>query len=279
MSYIHLLRCKAEPLPQLDAFTKSMASTEIVANSFLARPTAKVPRGAVWHVGNTVTIEYAGVYFALGREAVLNAPRFDVATREFEEAEQAQAPFTIGVYDPDSQVAGVLIRPGVSMSAREVATKLQILLRSTGIDREHNTQIVVDPIPDPRGFIEILRSASRITRFEFDFSVPNPPDDEKYIQRPLKKFAQRIGATEGRASVRGPSLDPEELVELTLAVAAEGDHAAANVEMTPGSGIVKKALDNSPLREPVDVKGQAGPAILEAVRRAYRRLRNPNEFA
>lgn len=275
MSYIHLVRCKAEPLPQLDAFRRTLSSSEVLAKSFLARPTTRVPRGAVWHIGNAIEMSEGAVFFALGREAVLKAQQFNEGTREFEEIEQAHAPFTVGVYDRDTQATGVLIRPGVSLSAREIATKLQILLESTGIPREHNTHVVVDPVPDPVGFIEILRGASRITRFEFDFSLPNPPDDEKYIQRPLKNFAERVGATEGRASVKGPSLDAEELVDLTRAVAAEGDQAVASVEMKPGSGIVRHGLNQNPLREPVEAQSheETGHAILRAVRTAYKRLR------
>ncbi len=275
MSSIHLLRCKAEPLPQIDAFKLPRPSTEIVASSFLARPTTKVPRGATWHIGNTTEIEDGGVFFALGREAVLKKQQFHEGRREFEEVEQTQAPFTVGVYDKETQAAGILVRQGVSLSAREVAKKLEILLESAGIAQEHNTRIVVDAISDPRGFIDMLLSASRITRFEFDFSLPNPPDDEKFIQRPLKDFGKRIGATEGKASLKGPELNAEELVELTRAVAAEGDDATANVELVEGGGIERKSLTHNPLREPVEAElhEATGPAILRAVRRAYKRIR------
>ncbi|SEM55574.1 hypothetical protein SAMN05192583_0614 [Sphingomonas gellani] len=165
-----------------------------------------------------------GIFFALGREAVVKSQQFNEGRREFEEVEQAQTPFTVGVYDKEAKAAGVLVRPGVSLSRREIATKVQYLLESVGLAQQYNMQIVVDPIPDPQGFIEILLSASRVTRFEFDFSVPNPPDDEKFVQRPLKEHEKRIGATEGKAVLEGPSLDADELVDLTRAVAAEGDH-------------------------------------------------------
>jgi len=214
MSAIHLIRCKAEPLPQIDAFKAELPATEILTESFKARPTTKVPRGAVWHIGNTVEIDGGGIFFALGRETILKKQQFNEGRREFEEVEQEQAPFTVGVYDPQTQAAGVLIRQGVSLSAREICKKLEVLLESTGIAQRHNTKIVVDPISDPVGFIEVLLTASRITRFEFDFSLPNPPDDEKFIQRPLKEFGKRIGAVEGKASLKGPDLDPQHLVEL-----------------------------------------------------------------
>ena len=279
MSSIHLMRCKALPLPQMDAFKPSRASTAIVTDCFMQRPTAKVPRGAVWHIGNTQEIDGGGIFFALGREAILKKQQFNEGRREFEEVEQEQAPFTVGVYDTETQAAGVLVRPGVSLSAREIATKLQVLLESTGIAEEYNTRIAVEPIADPRGFIDMLLSANRVTRFEFDFSLPNPPDDEKFIQRPLKEFGKRVGASEGKASLKGASLDPKPLIDLTRAVAAEGDNVTANVEMVEGGGIERKELTHNPLREPVEpeLHESTGAAILRAVRRAYHRVRGEND--
>jgi hypothetical protein len=278
MSFIHLLRCKAEPLPQFDAFRVTGVSSVVVADSFLARPTSKVPRGSIWHIGNAVEVPDAGIFFALGREAVVKSQQFNEGRREFEEVEQIQAPFTVGVYDMESQAAGILVRPGVSLSPREIATKVQYLLESAGFAEKHNMRIVVDPIPDPRGFIETLTSAFRITRFEFDFSLPNPPDDEKFVQRPLKEFGKKIGATEGRASLKGPALNAGDLVDLTRAVAAEGDQATANVERTEGSGVERIGLNLNPLKEAVEAQSHEGTAaaILRAVRRAYKRVRGPD---
>lgn len=275
MSSIHLLRCKAEPRAQMDAFSEKLKPSEIVSQSFLARPTAKVPRGAVWHIGNTEKEEDGTVSFALGREAVVKAQQYDTVRREFREIEQSQAPFTIGVFDPETQVAGVLIRGGVSLSVAEVARKLQILLEEPGIAKRNNSEIVVDFIPDPAGFIEVLRGAHRITRFEFEFSPPNPPDDNKYIKEPLKKFAERVGATEGKTSVKGPSLDSEELIELTRELAGSGDDVSANVQMTEGAPIERRYLHANPLKEPVDASEHEGSAaaIKRAMKKGYEGLK------
>lgn len=93
------------------------------------------------------------------------------------------------------------------MSPREIATKVQYLLASVGLAQQHDMRMVADPIADPQGFIAILLAATRVTRFEFAFSVPNPPDDEKYAQRPPKDYGKRIGATEGKAPLKCPSLN------------------------------------------------------------------------
>lgn len=278
-SAIHLLRCKAERLPQGDAFADEMTAVEVLQKSFLERPTAKVSRGSIWHIGNTRPTEGGALSFALGRDAVLKAQQFDEGKREFREIEQRHAPFTFGVFDPRDQTVGVLIRQGVSLSAREVADKIEALLESAGFARAANRRISVDFIADPTGFAEILRIAYRVTRFEFSFSLPNPPDDEKYIQRPLKKFAEEAGATEGKASVRGDQLEPERLIELAGAIAATGDDATANVQMKAGSPIIRKRLGANSVREPVEGEGDESVArvILDAMRRAYAAVRKAND--
>lgn len=274
MSSIHLLRCKAEPRAQMDAFAGKLAPSKIVSQSFMARPTAKVPRGAVWHIGNTEEESDGTVSFALGREAIVKAQQYDTVRREFQEIEQSQAPFTIGVFDPATQVAGILIRGGVSLGVSEVARKLQILLEEAGIAKANNSEIVVDFIPDPAGFIEVLRQAHRVTRFEFEFSPPNPPDDNKYIKEPLKRFAERVGATEGKTSVKGPSLDREELIDLTRELAGSGDDVSANVQMTEGAPIERRHLHANPLKEPVDASEHesSAKAIKRAMRKGYEGL-------
>jgi len=270
---IHLLRCKAEPLPQADAFADELTAVEVLSRSFLARPTSRVRRGSVWHIGNSRRQDDV-IFFALGREAVLNAPEFDDKLREFREVEKRQAPFTVGVFDPRDQTVGIIIRQGVSLNAHEVAGKLETLLEEPGIARDANRRIKVDYISDPTGFIEAIETAYRVTRFEFSFSLPNPPKAEKYVQRPLKDFAKRAGATEGKASVKGEDLDRGEVSDVATAVAAAGDDASANVQMKPGQKIQRKRLRMNSLREALkfDDTESVAEAITNTMRKAFDRV-------
>lgn len=272
---IHLLRCKAEVLPQGDALAIDMPPIEVIEKSLLKRPTTRVSRGSLWHIGNTRRTKEGALAFALGRDAVLKAQEFDENSKEFRETEKRHAPFTIGVFDPKYQTLGILIRQGVSLSAKEIADKIQLLLESAGVAREANRRISVDFIPDPSGFMDTLRSAHRITRFEFSFSLPNPPDDEKYIQRPLKAFAQEAGANEGKASIRGSSLNAEPLIELAGAIASTGDDATANVQSKPGAPVLRKRLGSNSLRESIRIEeaDSVSSIILSGMRRAYSSVR------
>lgn len=278
MTSIFLLRCKAEPRAQLDAFSDKENPSDIIANSFLARPTARVPRGATWHIGNTSQIREGAVFFALGRETVVRAHQFDNRLKEFFEVERSQAPFTVGVYDRRSQVAGILIRQGVSMNARELSSKVAILLEEAGIARRNNREIVVDYIPDPDGFVKSLENAFRITRFEFEFTPPNPPGDNKYIRQPLKNFAQRSNAIEGRVSVKGPSLNGSELAGLAQDIAATGDNAVATIQASENSPLERKSLNVNPLREAVKARlhEETGEALLRAVEAGFAAFQKQN---
>lgn len=275
MTSIFLLRCKAEPRAQADAFADNDDPADIVARSFLARPTARVPRGALWHIGNTSVIRGDAIFFALGREVIVKAHEFDNRLREFREVEQSQAPFTVGVFDPKTQVAGILVRPGVSMNAREVANKMTVLLEEPGIARRNNRVIAVDYIPDPTGFIDAIETSFRVTRFEFEFTPPNPPGDNKYIRQPLKSFAQRTGAEEGKVSVRGHSLDKEELVNLSRDIAAAGDNATATIQTKEKAPLERRSLAVNPLREAVDagLHEETGEALLRATQNGFDQLR------
>jgi hypothetical protein len=88
---VFLLRCKAEPRRQTDAFANELSPSEVLVESFLARPTARVPRGSVWHIGNTSRLAGGAVFFALGREVIVKAHEFDNSLREFREIEQGVA--------------------------------------------------------------------------------------------------------------------------------------------------------------------------------------------
>lgn len=280
MTSVFLLRCKAEPRPQTDAFADAKPPADVLVESFLARPTARVPRGSVWHIGNTSRITGGAVFFALGREVIVKAHEFDNSLREFREIEQSQAPFTVGVFDPRTQVCGLLVRQGVSMNAREVAAKMQILLEKPGIAHRSNREIVVDFIPDPTGFISAIETSYRITRFEFEFSPPNPPGDNKYIRQPLKNFAERAGAEEGKVSVRGKSLNKEELALLAGDIAAAGDNATATLQPTKKSGLERRSLNVNPFREPVeaDINEDTAKAILRATQNGFQSIsRRPKD--
>lgn len=83
----------------------------------------------------------------------------------------------------------------------------------------------------------------------------------------------------GKASVRGEKLDTDELIDVASAVAATGDDATANVQMSPGAPILRKRLGSNSLREPVEGEDEDAVAtvILNAMRRAYDFVRKADD--
>lgn len=114
MFYIHLFRVKCESLPQGDFLSASRDPVDIISKSIEAKPTAEVGRGSEWHIGNIERIDGGGIAFAMGRTQAVTSPKFDSVSHDFLEEEAMKAPFTVGVFDADTQACGVIRKTGVS---------------------------------------------------------------------------------------------------------------------------------------------------------------------
>lgn len=277
--HIHLLRCKAELRAQSEAFSVAMKPSDVLVESFLARPSAQVMKGTIWHIGNTKILSNGNVFFALGRESLVKDQKFDQISREFGEIESSRYPFTFGVFDPLTQVAGVIIRAGVSLSADDTAKRLNDLLIAAGVGERANREVIVDFIPDPEGFIDLINRAANVIRFDFEFSPPNPPRTDELIQEPLRRFAERASAEKGKATVSGESLNKDALIDLTKAVAATGDNATARIRDFDGAPSRPISLQRNSLRHPLDFQSgeDIGLSISRAMDEAFNQLRPVQE--
>ena len=187
MFNIHILRVKCEGLPQGDFLREASDPTKVIVRSFQARPTADVGRGSEWHIGNVEELKSGGIAFAMGRTQAVTTPQFDEATHNFLEEEAMRAPFTLGVYDEQTQACGIIRKSGVSQSSSEIAGKLARLLNAAPFAREANCVIVVEPIPDPINFLQAIRSALSVTRF-----IPTciDHDPRAHLRRPIVTMRQ-----------------------------------------------------------------------------------------
>jgi hypothetical protein len=276
VDWLHIVRIRCEPLSQRDFFDKPRSATSIISDAIRERPTAEVGRGSEWHIGTTEMIDEDGLIFQMGRVRAVTTPQFDETALRFFEADGERAPFTWAVYDMRNQVCGILRRNGVSLSANEISSKLQILLNSTAHPKAAGYQIVVDPIPDPLDFIEQIREASQVVKFSFTAEFENPFDVEELIQRPAERFNEAVGGVKTKVEVEGDDLNRQVLEELSRAVAATGDDAAASIRPEGGGRAKRIYLRGTPLQEPVDPHKSSNPfiAMLRATRDAYDRIRN-----
>lgn len=277
MLWLHILRARCEPLQQGTLFDQPRPPSDVIADAVRATPTAQVGRGSEWHIGKPEQLPDRAIGFKMGRTTAITVPQFDVETHDFYEAEVERAPYTFGVFDLDTQACGIVKKAGVSQSASEIASKLEKLLNASAIPEKAGFRIVVDPITDPEGFIEQMRSASSITRFSFTASFANPFDVEALIQRPAEEFTKAAGGEKTTVEVKGDNLNEEVLEDLARGVASTGDHASATVRQEGTRRGKRIYLRGNPVQEPVEEEGPAKSiyaAMRDATRIAYNRVRN-----
>jgi len=275
MFHIHVLRVKCERLAQGDMLKSTDTPSRIIVRSIEKKPTADVGRGSKWHIGNVRRMDEGGVSFAMGRKQAVTVQQFDDDTHDFLEEEAMSAPFTLGVFDPDTQVCGVIRKSGVSQNTAEVARKLAALLNAAGYAHDANSEIVVEPMPDPEHFLQVIRRSKAVIRFSFTVSKPNPIDVDRLIQAPAKEFTDKVGGDRSKVETEGDELDKEVIEEVTNAVAADGEQAAATVRPKEGGPPRRVHLGGNPVIERIepDPRSSALSAIFDGARSAYRRVR------
>lgn len=277
MLWIHVLRVRCEPLSQGGLFDEPRSPADIILDAIRSAPTANVGRGSEWHIGKPEVVDGGAIGFKMGRTTAVTVPQFDVEAHDFYEAEVERAPYTFGLFDSETQACGIVKKAGVSQNASEVAAKLERLLNASAAPEKAGYRIVVDPITDPQGFIEQLRSASTITRFSFTASFPNPFDVEALIQRPAEEFTKVAGGEKTKVEVRGENLNEEVLEDLARGIASTGDQASATIRQ---KGIRRGKpiyLRGNPVQESVEAEGPTKSiygAMRDATRAAYYRVRN-----
>jgi hypothetical protein len=252
MFHIHILRVKCEGLPQGDFLREASNPITVITQSFEARPTADVGRNSEWHIGNVEVTRSGSISFAMGRTQAVKTPQFDETTHNFLEEEAMRAPFTLGVFDHETQACGIIRKSGVSQSTSEIAGKLSRLLNAAPFARQANSVIVVEPIPDPVNFIEAIRRSEAVTRFSFTVSKPNPQDVNRLIQGPAKEFTKEIGGVQTRVEVEGDSLDKDLIEDVTKAVAADGQNASASIRSQEGGPPRRISLSGNPVIERIE---------------------------
>lgn len=275
MFHIHVLRIKCERQRQGDMFRNTGEPVSIITQSFQAKPTADVGRGSNWHIGNVDLVDGGGIAFAMGRTQAVKSPQFDSVTHDFLEEDALRAPFTLGVFDLETQACGVIRKANVSQSANEIASKLERLLNAAPFAAQSNSVIVVEPIPDSVRFLDAIRRSRAVIRFGFTVSAPNPQDPNRLIQGPAKEFTQEVRGDKTKIETSGDDLDKEVIEDVTNAVASDGEQAFATVRPGEGGPPKRINLSGNPVAEQVDPDGSTSvfAAILNATKQSYKRIR------
>lgn len=278
--WLHVFRVRCEHLEQPEFFSEHRDPVAVILDAFDARPTTEVGGGSEWHIADTEIFAGNAAKFQIGRVQKISNPQFNERDLKFYEAEGERAPYANGVFDGDTQTCVIERKSSVSPKAIDLAPKLEKLLNSTRIASKSDLRIVVDELRDPENFIEQIRGAERVVRFSFSAEFENPHDVAALIHKPAERYNEAIGGEKTTIESRGQNLDKEIVEEMARSAASVGDPASATVKeagATKGRAIY---LRGTPLLEKVEMPEQVEnlkDAMLSAARRAYHRIRKPQE--
>lgn len=276
--WLYVFRIRCEQLPQGDMFIEPRGRVEVILDSFLDHPMAEIGGGSEWHIAAAEKFADGALAFQIGRVQAVKNPQYDDQRQRFYEAEGERAPYAYGVFDSDTQACVIERRSGVTSKAPEVAAKLQKLLNKPVYATNSGYRIVVDELRDPESFIEQIRRADRVTRFQFIAEFKNTHDVFNLIHEPAERYNERIGGEKTTVETRGADLDKDIVEEMARSAASIGDPASATIKKKGEAKGKTVHLRGIPLL--VKIRLEAGleelsQSMLVALQDAYKKLRQP----
>jgi hypothetical protein len=271
-----LFRIKVIYPSQRDFFWEDPDRAGLLSEAIHDNPEADLRKGITWHIGNVEDLGPDGIYLRLGRTTKTTMEVFEKG--KFLDQAFETAPYTHVLVDLEYGICAIARKTRLSPNAAGIARQLARLLAKTERISRLKIEIKLDDIKDPEDFIHHLRSAYAIQKFTVWFSRPNPWDVNDF-QGALQRYADASNAEQGKAEIKGESLDTEVAEELSHAVAATGDDASAQLMPEGGRKPITKRLRGNPVTLKEDEIGdrKEKATILGRIRSLYLRVRNPEE--
>ena len=276
MPVFHLFRLKVERPQQAPLFgNPEQSNVEIIKSSIEEKPSQELNKGNIWRIGNIVEIGDDGLFFALGRITKSIVERYDESKGDFLDEALDEAPYTYVFVDLQFQVCAIAQKPKIAQKPGTIASYLaKLLTQSNNLDNT-NLKITLSLINDPDDFIELLKTAFRISHFEMTFSPPNPFDVEHDFHQPMERLLGETNGNKGKTSIDGEHLEPRPLEELARSAAGTGESAKAKIQSEEGQKPILKHLKGNPVTLDQDdlTTDDEKRTFLERVRDTYRRIR------
>jgi len=270
---LHLYRLKLVPPRQGLLFPDDLSRPDIFRRVLEERPSVELIPGYFWHIGNVLFIDDTGGYFAAGRTTKSTLQKYDGETGNFVEEELETSPYTHVLFDCGIGFMAIAKKTKLSPTAQGVARKIEKLFESTAVIKEHQIAVSVDAISDPVNFIQSVRAAYSIRRFEVTFSRSNPFDADEFFQKPMEKYLDATNGKSGKTVVCGDDLDAGTLVSVTKSVAATGNDAKAVLKTDERAGYSTKSLHGNPAHFLIPEEEFGGEPALQESREVYHRIR------
>lgn len=273
----YLYRLKLFPPHQGSLFEERLSRPQAFRQVLQERPSAELRQGTYWHIGNLTFLDDIGGYFAIGRTTKSTHQTYDGHTKNFVEDVLESSPYTHVVFDSMIGFLAIAQKTRLAPTTYSVARNISNLFRGSELVQRSDVVVQIDPILDPSDFIESVRAAYSVRRFEVTFSRSNPFDADEFFQKPMEKYIEAANAEKGKSIVSGRDLDKETLVNVTKSVAASGNDAKAVMKYKEDSGYISKKLHSNPAHFSVPEQGFEKATALQESRRIYTRIRGMND--
>lgn len=242
----YLYRLKLAVSEQLNLFKKEeLSRPDLIRQIINNKPSIDIHNGK-WHVGNVKLIGQNGGYFAVGKTTKAIKEKFDEDSGNFIEEEDETSPYTHVIFDSEIGLLAIAKKIRLSPTITGITNRIRLLLQSSELTFPYGATISIDPISDPKDFIDALESAYSIRNFTVTFTRPNPFDVDEFFQKPMEKYLEAAEGDEGKTTIKGENLDSETLINMTKSVAATGNDAFAYLKPSQKERQIRKSLKSNP---------------------------------
>lgn len=268
----HLYRAKFIKPSQLPLLAKDKSSMDLFLDSIQDKPEYILSTGSEWHIGNVTMFDEFSGSFAVGKTTKTTVEKFDKETGDFGEKLDDAAPYTVVVFNAKIGLLGIAKKSKLAPNATSISRRIKNLFSTTKTAVEHGIEVRIDAIPDPEDFIDKLRSAYCIRKFQATFTGPNPVDADELFQKPLSVYAQNMNASSGTLSVVGDALNEDIATAVAKSTAATGNTASARVISSKGGKAKNIKMKGDAVAVSVE-EDASNPTVLERIQEEYSRIR------
>lgn len=276
--YLYRLKVERSKEPGLFDDTTSSPS-EIIRAAIEEKPSKEIRKGNIWHIGNIEQVSDTGLFFAFGRVTKSIVEKYDEKVGNFREESEEQAPYTYVILDLKHQVCAVAHKSRIAPKVSQIAANLAKLLNETEMAKDNNLKLVMAEISDPHEFLEYVRAAYAIRKFDVSFSPPNPWDVEQDFQKPMESLLDETGGQKGKTTIQGDNLEKGPIEKLASAAAATGNSASVQLKQEKDQKFVTKKIGGNPTTLTTDEIATLDEkkTLLSKVIELYQSVRNAGE--
>lgn len=224
-----LYRIKFIRRGQTDAFDDNAPPSQIFSEAITEKPSIKFTHNVRWKIGNIFRIGNRGGKFAVGRITNALVEKFNEESDDFFEGVDNIGPFATVYFDIEIGLMAIEGKSKVNSHVGQTAKRIESIFDNSKAVNSRGVYVTVEEISDPEGFVEKIRKASHVLRFQASFTGPNPNDADALFQKPLSVYAGAINAAEGNVTVSGKNLDKNVVINVARSSAATANKVHASI--------------------------------------------------